>query len=70
MNKKQTIRALKNADIEFDVWMEDILLDIENRFAAGYLAAQTGKEIGYGSDLMPDDLRNKMIEACEHDIWD
>ena len=67
--KKKTITALKKADLDFDVWMEDILCEIENDFARGYLTAQTGKEIGFGSDMLPNELRNKLLEACEHEIW-
>lgn len=69
MTKEQVIEAIKSADISIDGWLEFILRQMDDKFAAGYL---TAKASVYSNSLFvnEEDFRDCMVAVCKFHIWD
>lgn len=69
MNQKQTIEAVKNADITQDDWIYPIIDQIDNRFVAGYITALVSNLNGNLNESY-EDFRSEILDALKYDIWD
>jgi len=70
MGKAETIAAIKNADIlGDDMWWDNILDAMTDKFAKGYLSAQAEK-IGNNFSFSSEDFREEILEVCDWNIWD
>lgn len=68
MEKQKVINAILKADINDPDWACDIVDNIEDKYARGYLDRVTTE---LGESLMSDteDYREALAEAATHSIW-
>jgi hypothetical protein len=66
--QQQIIEKITNADINQDNWLDDILEDIKNTYAKGYLQSKVESLNGIFS-YSDEEFRERMLEFCDYDIW-
>jgi len=68
MTHEQAIEAVKTADIHQDDWAIDIINQLENRFACGYLTA-TFDMLSEHIDSQTEEFRRKLLRTMNLAIW-
>lgn len=67
MNKEQAIALAESADLKSD-WIYDIIDQLENRFAAGYITCRM-EALNECISSVSEDFREEIIEALQSGIW-
>lgn len=68
MSKEQATQAIKASDLKDD-WIYPIISQIEDRYAAGYLARRI-EEISNYLSWEQEGFRELILEAMDYNIWE
>ena len=66
--QKTIIKKIKKADIEDCSWFDNILEEITDKYAKGYLT-KSAEILGNTYDSSDEEYREELLEVCEYNIW-
>lgn len=70
MNKQEAIEAIKISDIKNETdWIYNIILSIDDRYAAGYLMAKA-ENLGESISSSDEMFRDELLTMIDWDIWE
>lgn len=67
-NQTEVLECIRNANIKDEMWLDNLMDQMENSYAKGYLMRSI-EILGENFASSDEEFRERLIEIAEYDIW-